>query len=390
MRYVPLVVLALAVAPTLARAEALAPVTSFGTNPGALDMYEHVPASLPAHVAPLVVVLHGCTQTAASMQNAGWDTLADTLGFAVLYPQQRSANNSESCFDWFGTTDQARGAGEAASIVEMVDQMIATNAIDTTRVYVTGLSAGAAYTAVMLATYPDRFAAGSIMSGLPFKCATDETSAYTCMDMSASSEKTPAAWSALVTAADTSFTGTWPRVQIWHGTADYTVFTQNATELVKQWTDLHHIDQTASSTETISTATRTQYSSGTTVVVEEYLVSGMGHAVAVGSDPMGTCPGSTGSYFSDEQICSTLRAADFFGLLGSTGTGTGSGSDPGTGSGSGSGSGGSGENGEDGTGMSGGGGCNVGGAGSAALPLLAAFGLRSARRRRPRADRRAR
>ncbi|HEY0254687.1 MAG TPA: PHB depolymerase family esterase, partial [Kofleriaceae bacterium] len=142
----------------------LTQVTSFGSNPGALAMYEYVPASLPAN-APLVVVLHGCTQTAASMENAGWNALADQYKFAVLYPQQQSANNPVECFNWAGeygdTANMTRGQGENQSIISMIDTEIATHHIDTTHVYIAGFSAGAAMTAVMAATWPDRFAAAA-------------------------------------------------------------------------------------------------------------------------------------------------------------------------------------------------------------------------------------
>ena len=70
----------------------ITPVLDFGSNPGALDMYEPAPADLAAG-RPVVVVMHGCTQQASSMEATGWDTLADELQFTVVYPQQRSANN---------------------------------------------------------------------------------------------------------------------------------------------------------------------------------------------------------------------------------------------------------------------------------------------------------
>jgi poly(hydroxyalkanoate) depolymerase family esterase len=343
---------------------ALAAVASFGSNPGALDMYEYVPAGLPSG-RPLVVVMHGCTQTASAMEAAGWEALADQFQFAVVYPQQRSANQSLSCFTWYGATDIARTGGEAESIIQMVDTEIATHGSDTHNVYVTGLSAGAAFTAVMLAAYPDRFAAGSIMSGLPYKCATDLTSASSCEQMSASSQKTPQAWGDLVRGADSGFAGPWPRVQIWQGSSDYTVAPANATELVKQWTDVWGTDQTADATDTISTATRTQFIAGSTVAVELYTVTGMGHAIAIGMDPDGACPATTGAYFSDEKICSTTRAAAFFGLTGGTGSGSGSGSDGGGGGG-----GGGGGDDDGGGGSSGGGGCNAGGGAGVATSLL--------------------
>jgi len=320
---------------------ALAAVADFGANPGALDMYEYVPAGLPSG-APLVVVLHGCTQTAAAMETAGWNALADANGFAVLYPQQRSANQPLSCFTWYSPTDIARTGGEAESILEMVDKEVAAHGIDRSRVYVTGVSAGGAMTAVMLAAYPDRFAAGSVMSGIPYGCATDVSSGTQCEQ---GATKTPAQWGDLVRGADPGFAGTWPRMQVWQGTSDTTVAPGNAHSLVDQWTNVHGADSTAGSTATVSTATYTTYAGG---AVELYLVNGMGHAIATGMDSLGTCPAGTGAYFSDEKICSTLRAAAFFDLVAA---GSGTGSDGGSNGGSDGG----------GTDMKASGGCSAGG-----------------------------
>src|SRR5262245_31836423 len=88
--------------------QGLTQVTGFGSNPGNLLMFTHVPAGLPAN-APLVVVLHGCTQTAAAMESSGWSTAANAHGFYVIYAQQQSANNSSSCFNWFVSGDITRG-----------------------------------------------------------------------------------------------------------------------------------------------------------------------------------------------------------------------------------------------------------------------------------------
>lgn len=342
----------------------LAPVISFGSNPGALKAYEYIPDGLPAG-APLVVVLHGCTQTASEMQSAGWEALADQYKFAVLFPEQQTANNPLRCFNWAGENgdpaNTVRGNGENASIMSMIDAQIATHGIDTNRVYVTGVSAGGAFTAVMLATWPERFAAGAIMAGLPYKCATDLTGAYKCGTPGVS--KTADEWGDLVRAGGNGFSGTWPRVQIWHGAMDTTVAAKNADELVKQWTNVHGVDTTADTTETIGSATRKAYGADGTVVVESYLIDGMGHAVVIGDDPMGACTATAAQYFVDKGVCSTLRAAAFFGLLG-----------PGGGGGSGSGSGsGSGETADDG-------GCRASG-GAMWLAMLPALAL--LRRRRP-------
>jgi poly(hydroxyalkanoate) depolymerase family esterase len=289
----------------------LYPVVDFGSNPGALDMYEHVPADLPDD-RPLVVVLHGCTQTATAMEAAGWNALADEHKFAVVYAQQRAANQGLSCFTWYAGSDIARDGGEAMSVMQMIDHAIETHGSNRSRVYVTGLSAGGAFTSVMLAAYPDRFAAGSIMAGLPYRCATDVASAQSCSQMTAATQKTPAEWGDLVRAAYPSFSGTYPRVQIFHGMSDYTVAPANATELVEQWTNVWRTDATAEATETIGAATRTEYANG---AVELYTIANMGHGIAIGDDGSGACPARTGAFFSDVKLCSTLRAAAFFGLL---------------------------------------------------------------------------
>ena len=118
--------------------------------------------------APLVIALHGCSQTSDEYDHGtGWSSLADSLGFAVVYPQQQPANNPKNCFSWFLPGDIARGHGEALSIREMVEHAIATFAADRRKVFVTGLSAGGAMASVMLATYPEVFAGGAIIAGLP-------------------------------------------------------------------------------------------------------------------------------------------------------------------------------------------------------------------------------
>jgi poly(hydroxyalkanoate) depolymerase family esterase len=361
-------------------------VASFGSNPGSLLMYEHVPAALPAN-APLVVVLHGCTQTAASMESSGWDTLADQYGFVVAYPQQQAANNIESCFNWFdGATDDARGAGEAESIAQMVQYEVTTNGVDASHVFVTGFSSGAAMAAVMAATYPDVFGAASIMEGLPYGCATTETDAFTCMNPGVT--KTGDQWGALVKAAYT--TSTFPRIQIWEGTADTTVAPMNEEQLALQWTDVAGVAMTPSASGSVGSASWTDYGTNAQPTVETFLVSGMDHAVALGDDGSIACPGTATTYFEDHGVCSTVRAAQFFGIVpayATNGSGSnGSGGGGGGGSGSGSGSGGGGGNGDNnGSGSAGtmldAGGCNAGGSSSGALIVIAAVALGLRRRR---------
>ena len=141
-------------------------VTGFGDNPGNLRMFAFVPAQLQKPRA-LVVVLHGCGQTAAAYDlGAGWSTLAKHYGFALVMPEQQRVNNGNTCFNWFNPEDTARDGGEARSIREMIAHMAEAHRIDPKRVFITGLSAGGGMTSVMLATYPEVFAAGAVIAGL--------------------------------------------------------------------------------------------------------------------------------------------------------------------------------------------------------------------------------
>ena len=98
--------------------------SSFGTNPGDLRMFSFVPDNLQPAPA-LVVVLHGCGQTAAGYDlGAGWSTLAKRYGFALLMPEQQPSNNANGCFNWFNPEDTARERGEACSIRQMIARMV--------------------------------------------------------------------------------------------------------------------------------------------------------------------------------------------------------------------------------------------------------------------------
>lgn len=312
--------------PALGGGSALEPVASFGDNPGGLAMYVHAPASLRAG-APVVVALHGCTQNASAYASAGWNELADQIGFVVVYAEQSTSNDAQRCFRWWDPAQTSRDGGEPRSIKSMVDY--ARTKYGARDAYVTGLSAGGAMTAVMLATYPDVFRAGAVMSGLPYHCATSQSDAYTCMG--GSKDETAAA---LKSALPSAALADPPRVAVWHGAADYLVRPANATSLVRQWTAAHGLDEKASATEHVGKATHDVFRDAHGVVqVESWIIDGMGHGVAL--DPKNGC-GTAGAFLLDEALCSTRKAAEFFGIAsgGSTGGGTPSGGSAGGGSGS--------------------------------------------------------
>lgn len=318
-----LVAAAVLTAAAPAQAASLTQVTGFGSNPGNLSMYAYRPDGLPAH-APLVVALHGCTQDAnAYYTNSGWKKFADQWNFAVIFPQTSSANAANACFNWFLTGDTSRGQGEPASIKQMIDYSVANYGSDTARVFVTGLSAGGAMSAAMLATYPDVFAAGSVVAGVPYRCATSQTTAYTCMYSAVS--KTPQQWGDLVRAGYSGYSGPRPRVSIWHGSSDAVVVPANGTELRDQFTNVAGVSQTPTSTSSLPAGTTLSVYG--TDAVRLYQVANMGHGTPVdpgtGADQCGTAA----AYFLDT-ICSAYRDALFFGLDG--GTAPGDPGDPGT------------------------------------------------------------
>ncbi len=296
-----------------ARAATLTQVSSFGSNPGNLTMYSYRPDGLPGG-SPAVVLLHGCTQNADTyFTNSGWRKYADQWGFALIVAEQKSANNSNSCFNWFQAGDTARGQGEALSIRSMVSYGVSTYGLDSSRIYLSGLSAGGAMSAVMLATYPDVFAAGSIIAGIPYRCATSLGGAFGCMNPGV--DKTPAQWGDLVRGAYPGYGGRYPRVAIWHGSSDTTVVPRNATESVEQWTDVRGVSQTPTSTRDLGFNTTLKVYGGD--VVRLYQISGMGHGTPVrpgsGTDQCGTAA----AYFLNT-ICAAYHEAVFFGLSGGT------------------------------------------------------------------------
>lgn len=287
-------------------------VTGFGSNPGNLRMFKYVPPGLPAN-APLVVAMHGCSQSAASYDaETGWQMLAQRWQFALLLPQQQSANNSSTCFNWFEAGDTARGSGEALSIKQMVDRMRTDHNSDPARIYVTGLSAGGAMTAVMMAAYPEVFAGGAIVAGLPYRCATSQSAAFGCMNPG--TDLTPAQWGDKVRAAS-SHTGPWPIVSIWHGDSDYVVRPANLTESMQQWTNVHGIDQTADVSDTVGGFPHQVYKdAGGTPRVETYTITGMGHGTPVDPGAGGTQCGTAGAYILDVNLCSSYYIGHFWSL----------------------------------------------------------------------------
>jgi poly(hydroxyalkanoate) depolymerase family esterase len=260
---------------------------SFNSSAGAIPYQLYVPSTYkPGTAMPLVVALHGCTQSADIFrQLTGWDKLAEAQGFIVLFPQQDASNNNLKCWNFFQTAHMNRGSGEPARIAELTQWVQSNYGADTRRTYVNGLSAGGAMTSVMSATYPDVYAAGAIGSGCEY-AATATCAGYKSADPVQAGH---AAYSAM---------GSHARVvplAVFQGDQDTTVPPVNAQQAVQQWqtTDgliLHTSVPSAPTNTSNGTAsggqsyTVSHYGDGQGhELIESWLVHGMNHAWSGGN-----------------------------------------------------------------------------------------------------------
>lgn len=322
----------------MAQAEAAEPreEPAFGSNPGNLRMFSYLPDSIdPA--APLIVVLHGCTQKATTFaRDAGWLALADRTRAVLLLPEQKAlpshlrftayipgfsdfvlglygANNSHGCFNWFKPEDNLRDRGEALSIRQMIATMTERHSVDTSRIYIVGLSAGGAMAVAMLASYPEIFAGGATVAGVPYGCADDGGAALQCMKPGV--DLLPDEWRRRFGEARPLERRT-PRISIWHGDADTTVVPLNEQELVEQWTAIQHASSTPTYTETTGPITRKLYANNTGATdVEAVVVKGLGHAFPIKTNGTADC-GQPGDYVVSASICAATEIFRFWGLKG--------------------------------------------------------------------------
>lgn len=293
--------------------ERLVEIERFGTNPGNLKAFLHVPAKM-APGAPLVVALHGCNQRLDDFAiGTGWLALADRYGFAVLFPEQQRENNPHLCFNWFEPGDIRRDRGEAGSIRQMVDHVIAAHGFDPDRIYMTGLSAGGAMANAVLALYPELFSAGAIIAGLPFGTAIGVSQAFLRMQ---DRHRPPAGALRRSIMRTSPKARKWPRMSVWHGSHDHTVRPDNAELIIEQWLDPLGLDETPDTTETIGGHIhRAWLDKRGQAVLEAYRVRSAGHGIPIstgGSSPVG----QAGPFMLEADISSTVRIAHFFGLVG--------------------------------------------------------------------------
>lgn len=256
---------------------------------GSRSYFVYAPPGLAgAAPAPLIVMLHGCTQTAADLaRSTKMSDLADRHGFAVAYPQQSGQHNGQGCWNWFLPAHQRRAAGEPAVIAGITQAVTASTSgidVDPKRVYLAGMSAGGAMAAILGATYPDLFAGLAVHSGLPYAAATSQESAFRAMAHGApDGSGRGVVLDAIVERL--------PTIVI-HGTSDAIVSRVNGERMVEQWLGANGLDGEPQHPAEIvrerviggHAYTRSRWSDGSGRPLVEYLeVEGLGHAWSGGA-----------------------------------------------------------------------------------------------------------
>ena len=286
---------------------------AFSNHAGTRAYKLYVPARVGEAPRPVVVMLHGCTQSADDFAaGSQMNRLADAHGFLVVYPEQATHANASKCWNWFQQQDQLRDAGEPSLIAGIVREVTARHGADPRRIFVAGLSAGAAMAVVLGETYPDLFAGVGAHSGLPYGSAHDIPSALAAMKGGRSGlhgrQGLPDA-----AAAPPKKKALQPMpLIVFHGDRDHTVQQTNGLEIVKQALDAHRAQVGEEPPLTSSTQigkasggrsySRTIHADSTgQVQIESWTIQGAGHAWS-GGDARGSYTDRTGPDASAEMV----------------------------------------------------------------------------------------
>jgi poly(hydroxyalkanoate) depolymerase family esterase len=263
----------------LARRAASFQEFSFTNDYGSRSYKLYVPSGYKGQAAPLVIMLHGCTQTPDDFAaGTRMNEIGEEQDFLVAYPAQTKSANPSRCWNWFNEKDQRRDAGEPSIIAGITRQIIAQYAIDPARVYVAGLSAGGAAAAVMGKAYPDLYAAIGVHSGLACGAACNVASAFSAM-------RSGGDHAALLAGSGKADRIT-PTI-VFHGDADQTVHPINAEQVIQQakstvalQTTIHH---QAKTTGGLGYQRTVQSDESGATLLELWSLHGVAHAWSGGS-----------------------------------------------------------------------------------------------------------
>ncbi len=245
---------------------------------------------------PLLVMLHGCTQKPEDLATiSGMNAVADRSGFLVVYPEQTVEANPLRCWNWFDPKHQSRDAGEPALLAAIVKQLQASNSIDVNRIFVVGVSAGAAMAVVMGVTYPDLISGIGVCSGLEFRAGNSTAAGLAAMKQGGPDPKEQGLVAfKLMTDHLRNKSGRRMPVIVFQGAADPYVNPLNADQVITQWATTNDYLDDGKGNESVKTApartieesnpgghsfVRYAYADRSNrLLLEKWIVKGLGHA----------------------------------------------------------------------------------------------------------------
>src|SRR5918911_1001360 len=270
----------------------------------------YVPGGSIGQTPALLVMLHGCYQNPDDFAaGTSMNALAELHTFLAVYPAQASSANVGKCWNWFWREDQQRGAGEPALLAGLTRQIMATYHVDARRVFVAGMSAGAAMSVILGATYPDLYAAVGVHSGLAYAAAHDLATAYAAMQHGGLAPAHPES-------RTSGATGALARVVptiVFHGDRDLTVNAVNADHVLSPWVQAteerepthrpdQHVRVERGQVQGGYAYTRSIYQDPQgRALMEKWIVHQMGHAWSGGS-PRGSYSDPKGPNASAEMV----------------------------------------------------------------------------------------
>ena len=265
-----------------------------------------------AKPVPLVVMLHGCTQTAEDFAaGTTMNSVAESHTFLVVYPEQPSSANGSRCWNWFEPAHQERGRGEPSLIAGIVNQVKLGHKVNEHRIHVAGLSAGGAMAVLLGVAYPDLFSALGVHSGLEYRAATDVAGALVAQQTGGPDPDAQgaAAYRAMGAARGRA------RTIVFHGELDATVSAVNGHQALSQWAQTLDLEADGEDDDSVDdvpervehgqtpagyTYTRSVYADASgTVLLEKWMVKELLHAWSGGS-PMGSYTNAKGPSASQE------------------------------------------------------------------------------------------
>lgn len=283
----------LAFIPFFIFSQSLQKVKGFGENPGRLKMYIHIPPQInDAKKVPLIIVLHGCTQSANDIATAtGWNTLANHFGFIVVYPEQRLINNVGKCFNFFVGMKAKKDKGEVLSIKNMITYTITKYNINPSKTFITGMSAGGGMSNALLNAYPELFNGAALVASPSILVDDNNTHSKHI-----------------------------PKIAILQGEDDKITSPKMSEKLLNQWITKNNIDKnkfttTSNFMENELINARSYYNKNNKLKIVMLSIKNTGHKILIDPGKNHTQGGKLGIYTKDINFHSTYWIANFWGIV---------------------------------------------------------------------------